>query len=401
MRIQLIGPGLEVPGGVSNFLGLLRSRLSRRPGMRVDYLPVGGGRSRGNGFHLIGDQWRMRRALGRGEPDLVHINPSLGMGSLLRDGFIVRSAKRRGHRVLVFFHGWSWEVAGRIDRNAELRRFFQTSLGRADAFVILASAFERKLREWGLRQPIFRGVTMVADESVHLPSVHEKLRNLEVGRSALPLRILFLSRLEPSKGALETVQAAHRLVDQGCPVRLTVAGSGPAQLDIERYLRRHPALRGAVRLTGHVRGREKDALFASHGLFAFPTRYGEGLPTVVVEAMAHGMPVVTCPSGGIADFFVPDRMGAFTAPDDIDELARVFRHFWERPGELRRKGLFNCSYAQANFYSSKVVDRLVEVYSRAARKAVPLRPRGGTGGDTDFPADVVSENRPSFSEERV
>jgi glycosyltransferase involved in cell wall biosynthesis len=58
-----------------------------------------------------------------------------------------------------------------------------------------------------------------------------------------------------------------------------------------------------------VRGAAKKELLMSHHLLCFPTQYGEGMPNSMLEAMASGMAVMTCPIGGIRDFFEEPEMG--------------------------------------------------------------------------------------------
>ena len=137
--------------------------------------------------------------------------------------------------------------------------------------------------------------------------------------NAQPTRILFLSNLLRSKGPLVLLDALARLRDRGVPFTATFAGgagSDDATAAVERAAREHPD----VAYVGPVYGAAKAQLFASHDIFVHPT-LADAFPLVVLEAMQHGMPVVSTEVGGIPDIVVEGETGFVVPPADAESLA--------------------------------------------------------------------------------
>lgn len=76
-----------------------------------------------------------------------------------------------------------------------------------------------------------------------------------------------------------------------------------------------------VRLAGYVSDAELSALYTSASLFALATRF-EGYGLVFDEALAHGLPIVSCRTGAVPDT-VPAAAGRLVAPDDVDAFAQA------------------------------------------------------------------------------
>jgi glycosyltransferase involved in cell wall biosynthesis len=358
-RVHIIGPSVEAPGGVASYYGVLLPRLQRNTALEVGQTAIGSARPDRPPWYILSDQWRVYRALKRLRPAIVHVNPSLGPKSFYRDALFVRAAKAQGAKVLVFFHGWSRDFERAVD--GPLSRVFAATYGKADAFIVLAQDFAEALRRWGVRGDIHLGTTVVDEEQLDAEAVHARLNGLTRSR---PLKVLFMARLEPEKGALETVQAVVRLAEAGAALELRVAGSGPAEPAIRRYLEKHPEAGRCVSLLGHVSGAAKTALLLSHDVFCLPTRYGEGMPTSVLEAMAFGMGVVTSPVGGLKDFFQPPQMGALVAADDVGQIMQAVQALdADRPG-LAAVGRFNFDYARTRFYSARVAEQIESIYAQ-------------------------------------
>lgn len=111
-----------------------------------------------------------------------------------------------------------------------------------------------------------------------------------------PTELLFLGLGTREKGLFDTLTAlaiAHRREPGG--FRLTVAGDFARPADQHAFFSQVQALDpGLVRHVGHVDAARKTALFAAADVFCFPTCYPhEGQPLVLLEALAHDLPIVT------------------------------------------------------------------------------------------------------------
>jgi glycosyltransferase involved in cell wall biosynthesis len=122
-----------------------------------------------------------------------------------------------------------------------------------------------------------------------------------------PLRLGYLGRLDPTKGIELLIDAAAALPAGGW--ELQVAGSGSATYEGELRAR---AAAAPVRFLGFV---DPDEFLDGIDVLAVPSLYHEPLGMVVVEAFAHGIPVVGARRGGIAELIDDGRTGTLFEPD--------------------------------------------------------------------------------------
>jgi len=352
-KILITVPRLHEQGGVSGFYNAVLPHF--QPGL-VTPLQVGGVGGRGVLSPLM-DQLHFRGAIRKKEPDLVLINPSLCFKCLVRDGLFAWQTKESCRPLVVFWHGWNRDFERQI--STRYRGFFLRTFGRADAFIVLARDFERKLREWGVEKPVFCSTTAVEEELLDGFFVERKGKEFFAEKTR---KILFLARLERSKGVLETVKAVKILLDQGQSVSLTVAGDGPIRQELETLSGTLNLGPRQVTFAGDVRGRDKARLFGDHHMYCFPTSYGEGLPTSVLEAMAFAMPVVTSHAGGLADMFEDGKMGRVVCTNTPEEVAACLAQLLDNPEKMAEIARFNGEYARKHFMGSVVKNRLMAIY---------------------------------------
>lgn len=356
----LLHPHLDRLGGIEGYYRKVRPHF-RVP---VESLEIGarhGDRSRWRGvFRPVADYLRLRRRLARPDVPVVVLNPSLKLDMVVREGFMQRLAKARGRRTVVFWRGWEPGLAARLDRGG--RRWFRWLYGNADAFVVLATEFRDSLRRWGLTQPIHTEVTVIDDADVADLALEPLL---ERRLATAPRKILFLARLLRQKGIHETLAAVAQLARPD--VRLVVAGDGPELAPARRFA----AERGLanVDFLGDVRGAPKWQLLRDASLLCLPSQHGEGLPNSIVEAMAFGLPVVTAPVGGIADFFRDGTHGCAVAGADPPAIARALARLLDDPELYRRAARTNFEFARERFLASRAAERLTALY-RSVQKSV-------------------------------
>lgn len=358
MRVLITGPSLSVPGGVAAYCRSVHACL----GAGATHFPLGarGGEGFARGlFRLIRDYAGFTRAVAFGGFDIVHLNPSFAAKALVRESFFLLIAKLFRKPVIIYFHGWVSECE-RAVRHRYLR-LFRAFAGLADAFIVLAESFRRTLEEMGIRKPVFVEATVCdvcsfcADES---PTT----------RSAEGCTLLFLSRIDKGKGAYETVEAYETLKDRYPALKLVIAGDGPELAGLRRYA----GTRGLadIQFLGHVAGRAKHEAFSRGDVYVMPS-HGEGMPISVLEAMAHGLPVVTCAVGGIADFFVHGAMGFLAERPDAACVAAALEPLIADAPLRARIGRNNRVRAAAWFMPWVAAGRLKAIYrSVVSRKAV-------------------------------
>lgn len=146
-----------------------------------------------------------------------------------------------------------------------------------------------------------------------------------------PLRVAAVGRLVPKKGFADLIAAAARLNEQGRDVRVDIAGAG--ELDAALRAQAEDAgLTGKVRLLGPCTQEEvRDLVQKAHVFVApsVPAADGniDGLPTVVLEAMATGTPVVATSVSGLPEVIDDGVTGVLLPPGDVSALVDALTRF--------------------------------------------------------------------------
>ena len=141
--------------------------------------------------------------------------------------------------------------------------------------------------------------------------------------------VLSVARLVPEKGLDMVIEACAAA---GRP--LVIAGCGPEQAALEALA---AALGADVRFTGLLGREALDELYREASVVVLGSRR-EGLPNVLLEAMAHGRPVVATPVGGIPDLIDDGVNGMLVPVGDPVALAAVLRRLTADPAQGVRLG---------------------------------------------------------------
>jgi len=204
------------------------------------------------------------------------------------------------------------------------------------------------------------GPSITLDDELHssIVSGHEVelTRAAPAGPRGAPWLVAWAGRMAPEKGLDVLIHAIGLLLADDVDVSLLLVGDGPARDEIERRAGSLPADR--VRLAGHVGDRATYfELLREADVFALPSG-AEGMPKVLVEAMAAGLPVVATDAGAVDAVLAHGERGVIVPPGDAAAMARGLRELLGDPGRraaLRAHGL---DYA-ADHTAERQAERLV------------------------------------------
>jgi glycosyltransferase involved in cell wall biosynthesis len=152
-------------------------------------------------------------------------------------------------------------------------------------------------------------------------------------------RFVCVGRLSEQKGQLLLVEAVRRLVATGRKVELVLAGDGEMRPEIEAAIAR-ARIGAQVRITGWISGDAvRRELLASRALVL--ASFAEGLPIVLMEAMAAARPVVTTWVAGIPELVLAGDTGWLVPPGDANALVAALEECLDAPvealGEMGRR----------------------------------------------------------------
>lgn len=164
-----------------------------------------------------------------------------------------------------------------------------------------------------------------------------------------------------AKGHYVLFDAVKMVVDSGSNVRLTCIGDGPSLGDYKAYVAKL-GIADRVVFTGRLSdGAAVRKRMAEADLFVFPTK-AEGLPRVLLEAMAEGLPCLSTPVCGIPEVLPSDVL---FAPDDSIGFARGIVSFVSNPSKMDRASVDNIAVAR-NYASSILNRKRTEFYRNVA-----------------------------------
>jgi colanic acid/amylovoran biosynthesis glycosyltransferase len=157
-----------------------------------------------------------------------------------------------------------------------------------------------------------------------------------VDRSPEPgsFSLLCVGRLTPAKGQHLLLEAIAALRDSGEPVRLHLAGDGPDRASLQRHAQAL-AIADRVEFHGALNHDQVRALYARCDAFVLPS-FAEGIPVVLMEAMAAGLPCVSTRIAGIPELIADGESGFLASPSSLDELTSRLRQLIHDP-ELRSR----------------------------------------------------------------
>ncbi|MFT3990844.1 MAG: glycosyltransferase family 4 protein [Luteolibacter sp.] len=177
-----------------------------------------------------------------------------------------------------------------------------------------------------------------------------------------PLRLAFLGRLVPYKGADMLLEAAAPLLKAG-KVKLEIIGDGPQMPELRAIVEREQ-LGNSVEFAGWVAHEKVRGHLSKARVFAFPSvrEFGGG---VVLEAMALGLMPVVLDYGGPAEL-IPDGCGQVVpiGPREqvIESFRKVLGELAEKPGEVYETGLRAQRHVRENYTWDAKASQLLEIY---------------------------------------
>jgi glycosyltransferase involved in cell wall biosynthesis len=311
--------------------------------------------------------------------DLLHLhNPTPG----LEMARVARAARRAGIPYVVSTHGFV-EVAegptgGRLEPLLRAawwvlaQRPVRWVVGHARLVLVLSPSDRGVLdRLGGVGVP-----TALVPNGVDLPGAGdpEALAGLALPPAADgELRAFFLANHTPNKGLPVLLEAFDRL---RTPYTLVVGGERRDFVDYDRYARDDAGRR--VRFTGPLTDAQVDALFEWADVFVFPT-LADTLPLVVLEAMAHGTPVVASDVGGIS-FELDGGCGALVPPGDPEALAGTLDELADDRARLEAMGRAARQRAATRFSWTAAAEAARDAYAWALSR--DDHDRAGTGVST-------------------
>jgi glycosyltransferase involved in cell wall biosynthesis len=317
----------------------------------------------GGSIQGLRDTYRLYGRLKADRPDVVHICTSGGPAAL-KDLLMLRLAAAFGAPCVLHYH--MGRMPGIIARGGSEWKLIRQAMLRAGAVVLLDQKSEEAVTA------VLPGVTEVRLPNMVEIDAVDVVRNESRASSAPngPAHIVFVGHVVPNKGMRELVTACVRLRPR--PMVLDVVGPvAPAFRDELQAIAQSAGEASWLQMHGSLPHHAALQRIAQADLVVLPS-YTEGMPTVVLEAMACGKAIVSTTVGAVAemlDIGGPEQCGVCVAPRDVDALTAAIARMLDRPDERNDLGCKGRQRAEKHYSVPVGCGQLVELWRSVSRNS--------------------------------
>jgi len=267
-------------------------------------------------------------------------------------------------RVVVSYHAVGTDARGNV-----VKPYLRPLLRKLDGHIAVAEVQKRRLVDVdGLREDSVRVIYNGVDTAIFRPAAPDE-RDSQRRALAIPSDAVVLMAV----GSLKAIKGVDVLLDAFAPIvksepraRLVIVGDGPDRAALEARAR-ELNIAGQVTFLGlrddvHALLRIADAL-----VLASRT---EALPTVILEAMASGLPVVASNVGGVPEMVEPDRSGLLVAPENAAALSDALRCVVASEEVRRRLGERGRAIVQERFRIETMCENRMSYFEELLERPV-------------------------------
>lgn len=291
--------------------------------------------------------------MGIAEYDVVHCHfgPNGNLGALLKEVGAIEG------KVLTTFYGYDISRYTRKRGEGVYTPLFE----QGDMILSLSERMKSQLIQLGCcKQKVYvHGLGVDTGRFIFLP---RQLRDDD------KVHLLTIARLVEKKGVECGIRAVAKVLQKYPQIEYKIAGDGPLKSDLETLINML-GISGRVKLLGWKRQAEIIELLRQADILLAPSVTAEdgdqeGTPTVLMEALAQGLPVLSTQHSGIPEL-VQDGESGFLVPErDVDALAERLEYLITHPEIWPEMGRAGRDYVERYHDINKLNDQLVTLYQR-------------------------------------
>jgi colanic acid/amylovoran biosynthesis glycosyltransferase len=257
-------------------------------------------------------------------------------------------------RLITVFHGFDMTLY--LQQVGD--RVYDRLLATADLLMPISKLWQQKLIELG------------GDEKkivVHHMGIDCRRFIFQVRKpSDRTVRILTIARLVEKKGVEYGIRAIAKLGQKFPNLEYQIVGDGPLKQNLQELIQ-ELQIGNNVKLLGWKQQQEIAEILAQTHIFMAPSVTsqdgdGEGIPVVLMEAMACGMPIVSTMHSGIPELVEHGVSGFLVAERDVDALAEKLSYLIQNPETWEKIGAAGRAYVEKYYNISRLNEQLVDTY---------------------------------------
>jgi teichuronic acid biosynthesis glycosyltransferase TuaC len=233
------------------------------------------------------------------------------------------------------------------------------NLKEADKIIAISNATKNYVLSLGAKpskvKVIHNGVDL--NRFQPLPQVKEEMRR-KLGIPHDAKVVLTVRRLVYKNGVDTLIESANIAAKKNKKIVFLVVGKGPDMNSVQTQVKQL-GFEQNFKLAGFVSDADLPLYYNTADAFVLPSKSGEGLPLVALEAMSCGLPVIATNVGGISEI-MEDTYGKLVPPNNPEALAKAILEFAETDFSLLKNELR--AIIEEKYGWDKNVERLMEIY---------------------------------------
>jgi glycosyltransferase involved in cell wall biosynthesis len=202
----------------------------------------------------------------------------------------------------------------------------------------------------------------------------ETLHDVPLDEESQPLRIISVGTLNYKKGHEYLIRACHYLKEQDLHFVCTIVGRGKEEQNLRDLIEQFH-LQNEVKLLGALANNEVIALYREHDVFVLaaviaPNGDRDGIPVVMLEAGAQGLPLISTEVSGIPEVAQSDYTGVLVPSKDVTALAEAVLYLAANRALRRQLGKNAQALVHAEFNISRCTHHLVTIFQNAVNETI-------------------------------
>lgn len=338
-KVLTIGPSRKALAGIASVLNIYSDTL---PDFR--HLPTNSTHGFIPGVFTLAKTFMLmpiERIRGR---RILHVHAASGK-SFIRKRFIMQWGRLLGYKIVYHCHGGNSREYFNTIGNERVGKL----LNRCAAIIALSKSWQDYFTSTFNHSNVY----IVPNPLIPTPKVLSR-------KESSPLKLLFLGNIVEAKGIFDLLQviADNRQRWHG-RIKLTIGGNGENERLMD-FINSNK-IDGMVDFAGWVNGDQKEALFTENHILILPS-YIECLPMTIIEAMGHGLAVISTSVGGIPEMVLPGENGILFKPGDRKAMSAAIDCYLLNNELISRHGNGGLRLAP-RFFPEEIKRTLFEIYS--------------------------------------
>ena len=289
--------------------------------------------------------------------DLIHVHGHPYLSSLIA----AKIAKKYGKLLVLTQHNTFIEYNNFWDKIEKLNDLAigRAVLKEAEKIIVVSNATKNYVLSLGAGSEKIRVLHNGVDVNRFRPltGVKDEMRK-KLGISKDSSVVLTVRRLVYKNGIDTLIESAKIAIKKNPRLVFLVVGKGPDFGKVKEKIEQL-GIQENFRLTGFISDESLPFYYNVADFFVLPSKSGEGLPLVALEAMSCGVPVIATNVGGISEV-MEEGYGKLVPPDSTDSLAEAILEFSHRDLSVLKKDLR--AIIEQNYSWDKNVEKIVGIY---------------------------------------